>query len=1642
MKRNLHNYFILLLLICSCNVLLSQQITVDGTVGLQQLIEDNLVKNSCVDITNITSSVNGSSSGLSSYAYFERGSSNFPFQNGIMLSTGNANSGGNSEITTTLSEGTSSWGTDTDLETALGISNTLNATSIEFDIVSISNQLQFNYLLASEEYFGINPCQFSDGFVFLIKETGSTDPYQNIAVVPGTSTPVSTNTIHDEIYGSNGPICPAQNAQYFDGYDLGDTNYNGRTTVLTASTTITPYVQYHIKLIIADQNDFQSDSAVFIEGDSFKILDLGDDIATCASSTILDADIQNPSASYAWYRNNDLIVGAVNPTLDVIQNGTYRVEVTVSLSGTPCIEEDEIVVVLNTEEPIPPITDYHLCDDVSGDGIETFDLSTKSTELSDNIRDNTPFSNYTFSYHYSEAEARSNTNEIITSISNTTSPQPIYIRIDDLDSNCFSYTTFDLVVNQAPIITNPTPLEVCDSDDDPDGYTTIYLNEKDIEITNGQSNLAVTYHDTPADADTGNNPITSPYVNTATPTSTVYVRVINTQTGCANTTTLDVNITISPTVTRDTRYLDACDADHDGFANFDLTQIISDIEAGLPNVTTTFHESDDDAQTGTNPITDPTNYQNTNFEEQTIYVRVEDDNTGCASIVPLEIHTNLLLTATDTGDYALCDNNDINTDTMDFNLYTVESYIANDLPFPIEVTFFHTVEDRDSNTNPIPKDDLFSAISPKALYIRIENTDTGCSDMTEITLLVNPILLFNSASPLPYCDTDDDGIVDIDLHSLDDIIRNDNTNFTVTYFPTSQDAEDNNNMLPPFYTNTQPIETLYARIENIDTGCHTVNSFDIEVLVAPATSKPANIPPICDDYDGNPDGFAIINLNDKIDEAVANRTDLNISVHTSLDDANTNSNPIPNAQLTAYNSNTQTLFIRIEDALSFVGCYAIESFEVIVNTQPDFPEISNYKVCEDDGDRIADFLLSEKDTEILNGQTGKEVFYFEDAALTIPIDKNTSYQNSTSPQTIYVRVENITDASCSGTASFILQVSPNPVYNTNFEDYGVCDDASNDGKNTFNLDEKRNEIAQGSTDNLNISFHLTFQEAEGNTNPLPAQYTNATNPQTLFVRIESSDSLCFVVEELGINIIAPPDVTNVSSPLIECDADYDGMTTFDLETADFEINDRVQSNLIINYFENFSDINPNDGLDNSNEISNPSSYNSNSKTVYIKIANTLTRCYSVIPLELIVNLPPPTNTIGTIEICDNDSDTYDLALVNSMIVNDTNGVTISYHNTQNDADTNINPLPNPYNYTASNHTILARVSNNTTGCFIVQAFILQINPNPVANTTPSLISCDDDFDGFFEFDLSVTTNDILGTQNASAHTITYYNDLANAEAGTSALGNLHAAFNGEVIYARIENTTTGCYDITQFTTIVNPLPVIPINDIVPMCINNLPLVIDAYTGNPNDTYEWSTGETTPQIVLNDASQIGNYWVTVTTPHVVSEDCPNTKFFSVIESEDPRINFTTTVDFADPNSITVDVSGVGDYVFILDDGEPQTSNVFENVTFGVHLVTIRDLNGCEDVTTEVVVIDIPKFFTPNNDGTFDTWHIIGIEQLPGTIVYIYNRYGKLLKTLPQTSPGWDGTYNGENMPSDDYWFVAKVIQNGNAFDVKGHFALKR
>lgn len=83
--------------------------------------------------------------------------------------------------------------------------------------------------------------------------------------------------------------------------------------------------------------------------------------------------------------------------------------------------------------------------------------------------------------------------------------------------------------------------------------------------------------------------------------------------------------------------------------------------------------------------------------------------------------------------------------------------------------------------------------------------------------------------------------------------------------------------------------------------------------------------------------------------------------------------------------------------------------------------------------------------------------------------------------------------------------------------------------------------------------------------------------------------------------------------------------------------------------------------------------------------------------------------------------------------------------------------------------------------------------------------------------------------------------------------------------------------------------------------------------------------------------------------------------------------------------------------------------------------------------------IPKFFTPNNDGYKDTWQINGIIGFSSAKIHIFDRYGKLLKQLNSNGTGWDGTFNGKELGSNDFWFTVDL---GNGKTFKGHFALKR
>ncbi|WP_062060008.1 T9SS type B sorting domain-containing protein [Aquimarina longa] len=102
---------------------------------------------------------------------------------------------------------------------------------------------------------------------------------------------------------------------------------------------------------------------------------------------------------------------------------------------------------------------------------------------------------------------------------------------------------------------------------------------------------------------------------------------------------------------------------------------------------------------------------------------------------------------------------------------------------------------------------------------------------------------------------------------------------------------------------------------------------------------------------------------------------------------------------------------------------------------------------------------------------------------------------------------------------------------------------------------------------------------------------------------------------------------------------------------------------------------------------------------------------------------------------------------------------------------------------------------------------------------------------------------------------------------------------------------------------------------------------------------------------------------------------------------------------------------------------QSSPIFSNVPPGDYFIRARYANCpiSEEISDVIVILGYPKYFTPNGDGFHDTWNLINIENQPTAQIYIFDRYGKLIKQLAPGGLGWDGTYNGKNMPSSDYWF---------------------
>lgn len=519
----------------------AQNIQVDTqTFTPQQLIEDILIDSNCITNVVVTNVGGGNfNSTEQSYGYFDATGTTFPFQSGLVLSTGKL-SNVEGPNTTLSDDDAPNWNGDLDLETILNESNTVNATIIEFDFTPIASQVSFNYIFASEEYQenDVGTCNYSDLFGFLIRPINELE-YTNIALVPNTQTPVKVTTVHPEI--PNG--CLAENEIYFESWNgpTAPINFNGQTKVLTATAITIPNETYHVKLVIADEQNYRFDSAVFLEAGSFQLsTNLGEDRLfannnpICEGETlVLDAFTSGNGITYKWFKDAIELPLEVNSNYTVIDAGVYTVEVSL---GNNCISYGEIIVDY-TEKLQTTQVFLDLCDN-DHDGLTFFDLNLATQFFT--ITGYPEIS--VINYFLTSEEATQNINPISNpqSFINTVPNQVIFARLEN-EYGCFAVES--LTLRGQYTSSSITSFEACD--DDNDGFATFNLNELRSLIQPEVSlNAAITFYNTYNDAATHTNQLSDSYINLNPNSEEIFVKAIDVY--CELFTTIILNAVKNP----------------------------------------------------------------------------------------------------------------------------------------------------------------------------------------------------------------------------------------------------------------------------------------------------------------------------------------------------------------------------------------------------------------------------------------------------------------------------------------------------------------------------------------------------------------------------------------------------------------------------------------------------------------------------------------------------------------------------------------------------------------------------------------------------------------------------------------------------------------------------------------------------------------------------------------------------------------------------------------------------------------------------------------------------------------------------------------------------------------------------------------
>ncbi|PQJ82207.1 T9SS type B sorting domain-containing protein [Polaribacter glomeratus] len=980
------------------------------------------------------------------------------------------------------------------------------------------------------------------------------------------------------------------------------------------------------------------------------------------------------------------------------------------------------------------------------------------------------------------------------------------------------------------------------------------------------------------------------------------------------------------------------------------------------------------------------------------------------------------------------------TDRDGFNAFDLQTNknteILNGLDTAVfKVSYFLNVNDANSNinslSNPYTNTTKFSS---QTIFARVENRNApkACFAITNFNLAITDFP--EPKQPIPYriCDDlesgfDTDGKINTFLLNTKDseILGDlDPNQYNITYHTTKIGAENNDVSTVIDKSNNLSVtnsKQVFIRVENKDNiACYDANKIlDLFVDPLPVLKNNPELEQCISANDSNP-SVNLTTAQKSISETVNATFKYYEDAAATAQITNVTSYPV---QV----NTTQSVFVIVT---SDKNCdREIIELKIKVGQTPDndYNDIQppacddfldadgNDTVNNSDTDNITNFYL-DKDAIItsINPPANTNVFFYENAD-----DRNntlneidiTNYRNNSNKIDIttisggiqfpiYYKILSTINNNCQGLGEFYLQINTTPTA-TNVNGLELCDDANDgDGKNgivqTFNLESQTSTIlGTQSNSNFTVSYHLSAVDANSGNSPQASLFTNTIRDlQTIFVRVTNNSTGCFTDHTTFNLTVNPLPIANFVDDLEVCDDNTDG-----------------------------------------------SARNGFSQTIDLE-----------------------SQTSGILGTQD--------ATINK----------VTYHRNLTEAQNGVNPLGSPFsNTTANRQTIYVRVFNADTQCANgISNFDVVVNPEPTFETISNLSECDnnDDFDdanGIIQtIDLDGKIPEILGaSQDPDDFIVTFHASKANATLGTAAISTPYEnSTSKETIFVRIQNKKTSCInDDAFFDVIVNSLPDFMVTTPQIICLNNLPLNIRVENPRGIYTYEWkNTNGTTLNTVSTDNINIttgGIYTVTATTTN--GTFCSRTETIDVNESNIATLerSFITIIDessnIGSENNLSISINtidndlGPGDYQFAIvntDDNSRtpfagfQNEPLFENLEGGIYKIIVNDKNGCSpDTTLLVSVIQFPKFFTPNADGDNDTWIVKGANKTfyPNSSINIFNRYGKLVAQLPIDGQGWDGTYGGKTLSSDDYWFNITLIPadiTKPTINKKGNFSLIR